>query len=101
NTFSGVPLTVTLSSSNPGKIQVPASVTIPAGVNSVTFPLDAVDNAVDDGTQSITITAGATGLASAVAVVRVTDDDTAGFIVTPTSGLSTAPPSGTPPSGGT
>ena len=92
NTFAGTPLTVSLSSSNTGKLTVPATVTIPAGAASATFPIDAVDNAIADGTQSVTITASAGGLSSDSATVQVTDNDTAGIVVTPTSGLSTSPP---------
>ncbi|MCL2021638.1 MAG: hypothetical protein FWG81_05985 [Betaproteobacteria bacterium] len=37
------PLTVQLTSSNPGKVRVPATVTIPAGSSSVTFSMDGID----------------------------------------------------------
>ena len=48
---------VNLLSSNSGKVAVPASVTIPAGQNAANFALSALDNALIDGTQNISITA--------------------------------------------
>ena len=53
------PWTVTLSSSDPGEATVPATVTIPANQSSATFPINAVDDALFDGTQTVNITASA------------------------------------------
>ena len=69
--------TVTLASSNTGKVTVPASITIPAGQTSATFSLTIVDNAVLDGTQIATITATATNLAPATRTIAVNDNETA------------------------
>ncbi|MBV9468577.1 MAG: carboxypeptidase regulatory-like domain-containing protein, partial [Abitibacteriaceae bacterium] len=88
NTFTGVPLVVTLTSST-SRVKVPASITIPAGANSSTFSIDAVDNRAVDASQTVTITAGATGLPTATATLTVTDNDTPGITVTPTTGLVT------------
>ena len=68
---------------------MPATVTIPAGQTTATFPINAVDNAIADGPQTVTITASAVGLPSATATAVVTDNDTPGITVTPTTGLTT------------
>lgn len=51
------PLVVTLSSSDTTAANVPTTVTIPAGLASLTFPIDVVDDTLLDGTQTATITA--------------------------------------------
>ena len=51
---------VSLSSDETGEATVPASVTILNGFTSVGFVVTAVDEAVADGTQTVTITATAT-----------------------------------------
>ena len=68
-------LVVSLSSSAPGRLQVPAAVTIPAGQVSATFNLTATDNAVHDGDLVVTITASAPALAVVSTSVNVADDD--------------------------
>src|SRR3954454_4619802 len=50
-------LVVTLTSSNTLKATVPATVTIPAGQTSATFPIATVDDYFAYGTQTVTITA--------------------------------------------
>ena len=78
NTATTTVLTVKLISSDSGEARVPARVVIPAGKNSVTFAVSPVDDAFDDGTQSVTISATATGFASpATAVINVTDNEAA------------------------
>jgi large repetitive protein len=74
-------------------------VVIPSGAGRTgTFTVQAVDDAIDDGDQALTVTVGKTVSADAgwndkpaaalsVAVTAV-DDDSAGFTVSPTSGLS-------------
>ena len=57
NTNLGASFTVTLTSSDTSELTVPATVTIPAGQSTVTFPINAVDDAVFDGTQSVIIRA--------------------------------------------
>jgi fibronectin type 3 domain-containing protein len=75
-------LTVTLTSSDTTEAVVPATVTIPAGQSSATFAVAAVDDAIYDGTQSVTIIASAAGFTSGTAGVQVTDDDPPGLSVT-------------------
>jgi uncharacterized delta-60 repeat protein len=54
-------MTVNLVSSDTSEATVPFSVTIPAGQASATFPISAADDALLDGTQSVTITTSASG----------------------------------------
>lgn len=68
-------LTVNLSSSDTTEASVPTTVTIPAGQVSVTFAIAAVDDASPDGPRTATITASATGQASANTLLTVTDDE--------------------------
>ena len=75
-------LTVNLSSNDTTEATVPASVTIPAGQMSATFDIDAVDDAIVDGTQTVTITASAAAHTDGIGTVDVTDDDVAMLTLT-------------------
>ena len=66
----------TLTSSQTSQATVPSSVTIPAGSTSVNFPISGVDNAIDDGTNNVTITATSV-LDPATAAIDVTSDEIA------------------------
>ncbi len=76
NTDTTNPLTVTIATSDNGEARVPLAVTIPAG-QSVSDPvsISGVDDRIVDGTQTVTITATATGHAGTDGTVDVTDDD--------------------------
>ncbi len=67
------PLVVTLASSNPDKLPLPASVTIPAGSTSIAIPFSTLADGVADGMESIEITAMATGLTTALLTLSVSD----------------------------
>ncbi len=71
----GQPLTVQLAGDDSSELQVPLSVEIPVGEMSVEFPIDAVDDIVVDGTQTVTITATADGYVDGSVSVDVLDDD--------------------------
>ena len=73
NTNIGSPLTVQLLSSDPSEGSGPATVTIPADQSSVTFTVNAVDDTLLDGTQSVTFTASAAGYISGTRNIDVTD----------------------------
>jgi hypothetical protein len=79
-------LLVSLSSSNPNAATVPASTTIPAGQTSATFPIAAADNALSDGSRTVTITATAAGYTSGTVQLTVTDDEPSFDGVTPGKG---------------
>jgi PKD repeat protein len=68
-------LVVNLTSSDTSEAMVPASITIPAGSDSVTFTVTAVDDAVLDGFQTVTITAAAAGATGGMDVIEVLDDE--------------------------
>lgn len=81
NTDTTAALVVSLTSNDTTEATVPATVTIPAGQASVSFTIDAADDAIVDGTQTATITAGAAGFGDGAATVDVTDDDVASLTV--------------------
>ena len=57
NSDTSASFSVSLTSSDNSELTVPATVTIPAGQSSVTFPINAVDDSLYDGTQTVTIRA--------------------------------------------
>ncbi len=74
-------LEVTLASSDTSEAIVPATVTVPAGLSGVTFNIDAVNDNIVDGTQTVTITASTAGFTPGVSTLDVTDDETPGFTI--------------------
>ncbi|MFC1766291.1 beta strand repeat-containing protein, partial [Planctomycetota bacterium] len=68
-------LTVTLQSNDTSEATVPSTVTIPNGFAFAVFTLTAVDDALMDGTQTVTITASAAGYVSDTDTIQVLDDD--------------------------
>lgn len=70
-------LVVNLSSTNPGRLSVPSSVTIPAGATSTTFSTAVNDDALLNGTSSVTVLSSADGWASQAATIVVNDNETA------------------------
>jgi hypothetical protein len=74
-------LTVNLASSAIGRLTVPTSVKILTGKNTANFDLTVVDNSVADGTQSVCITATATGYGDSEASLVVEDNDGGPIVV--------------------
>ncbi len=72
---------VNLASSNPRKVTVPSSVTIPAGQTNAAFDLTVLDDRLLDGTQPVTITASAPGWLDGSATMLVDDAETATLAV--------------------
>lgn len=66
-------LTVTLTSSDPSRVTVPATLLLPAGVASAHFALAAPANATSDGNRPVQITAAATGYTTGSTPVTVSD----------------------------
>ena len=66
---------VTLSSSDTSEATVPATVLIPDGQSSVTFPITAVDDSLSDRKQTVTITATSVVYAQSTASINVLDDE--------------------------
>lgn len=75
NTSTTNALVVNLASSDTSEATVQATATIPAGQASVTVNLNAIDDSIVDGTQSVTITASAPGFTSGTDSLEVTDND--------------------------
>ncbi len=73
NTPTYAPLVVNLLSSDVDKVTVPATVTIPAGSESTTVPLAAVNDGTIDGPVSVMVTASAPGVAAGAVSLTVTD----------------------------
>jgi predicted extracellular nuclease len=75
-------LTVTLSSNDTTEATVPNTVIIAAGQASATFAVSAVDDALVDGSQNVTITASATSFSNVTTSLTVTDNDVAAPTIT-------------------
>ena len=76
NTSTASAQVVNLTSSDATEATVQSSVTIAAGqTTSPPFNIDAIDDAIVDGTQTVTITGSAAGFANGTDVVDVLDDD--------------------------
>ena len=78
-----VNLTLGISSSDTGEVTVPASVVIPAGGLTATFPISAFDDIFADGPQYPTIAVSAPGFLNVSKVITVTDNEPAQIGVTP------------------
>lgn len=66
---------VNLTNSDPTAISIPPQVTIPVGVNSVTFQIDAVNDDVLDGDQPVSITGTTAGYRDGVLDLTVVDHE--------------------------
>ncbi|MAI72857.1 MAG: hypothetical protein CMM01_18390, partial [Rhodopirellula sp.] len=75
NTGTSGALVVNLASSDAGEAAVSSSVTIPDGQSSVAFTISGVTDDFVDGSQTVAITAAATGFESATGSVTVLDVD--------------------------
>ena len=84
-------LVVTLASNDTTELTVPATVTIPDGAFSATFAITAVNDAILDLPQIVTITATATDFAAGTIQVEVTDDEFGIVSFTPVLGATNVP----------
>jgi methionine-rich copper-binding protein CopC len=73
-------LTVSLSIDDTTEATVPSSVTFADGENSLNFFVSAVDDSIVDGSQSVVLTAAATGFANSTANLTVTDNETIPYV---------------------
>ncbi len=74
-------LAVNLTSDNPGRVTVPTSVTILAGLTSADFDLTIVDNSLLDGLEGVIITASAIDYLPGSGSLTVHDNETATLTV--------------------
>ncbi|MHC4878230.1 MAG: hypothetical protein ACYTGL_17395, partial [Planctomycetota bacterium] len=95
NSDNGAPLTVMLMSSDTDSAVVPASVEIPAGQPAATFDVTIPADFLVEGTQTVSISASASGYRSVDGTLDVLDDDVAGFVVAETDGSTQLDESGT------
>ena len=93
NSAPSSPVTVSLTSSQPADVWVPASVVIPAGQTSAVFLVTAVNDTLIDGTQTGTLTAHVEGWTDGSVTVAALDNETRtlslSFPTTLTEGNST------------
>jgi hypothetical protein len=82
NIAPSVDIVVTLSSSAPADASVPATITIPAGQTSATFPVTIVDDSRIDGPVTATITAQVANWTAGTANITVADNENADLVVT-------------------
>ena len=78
---SATDLTVNLTSSDPSRLSVPATIIVPAGQTSVLVPLTPIDNALVDGIEQVNITAVTAGYSDGTGAVNVHDNETAAFSI--------------------
>jgi uncharacterized repeat protein (TIGR01451 family) len=75
-------LTISLASSHPARLTIPATVFIPQGATEVNFTATITDNGLADGRQVVTSTASAAGFTTGTTQTTVQDDDIHHFIWT-------------------
>ena len=75
---------VSLTSSNPALLTVPANATIVAGSTSALFPISATDDSLMDGTQIVTVTGSASGLGTVSGTIGILDHNVHHFTVSTT-----------------
>ena len=76
-------LVVSLTSSDPGRLVVPASVVVPAGALEQRFDLTAIDNTATEGRRTIRIRPVAGGFSSRAESIDVIDDETPPLVYAP------------------
>ncbi len=77
------PITVTLAGSDPSELLVPSPLVIPAGSASASFDLQIQDDAVNDGDQTVTVTASSPGFTGGSATMVIADDEVPALPVLP------------------
>ncbi|WP_196511933.1 choice-of-anchor I family protein [Nostoc sp. NZL] len=87
---SGSDLVVNLSSNDTTEATVPTTVTFTGNSSTATFSINAEDDLIFDGSQSVTITASATGFTDGTVGITVTDNEVAAFPIVNLSLSATA-----------
>jgi uncharacterized repeat protein (TIGR01451 family) len=67
---------ITITTSDPGSLQVPADVTIPAGQSAASFDLYVPDNNRIDGARTVVVSASVTNWNTALAQITIADNET-------------------------
>ncbi len=79
-------IVVNLSSTDTSELTVPPTVTVPAGQSFVNFDLTSVDDAICDGSQTVTVAATSAGFPDAIGTIVITDDDAYQYDYAPIAG---------------
>lgn len=79
------PLTVTITTDSPNRIQLPSSVVIPAGEWQVAFTGTTLDNSVIEGPVTVQVAVSAPGRLDGVAQISIADDDALRVTINPSS----------------
>ena len=82
NVITNQAVTVTLTSSDETEATAPQTVVIAANQATATFDIDTVDDGIDDGIQTVTFTANATGFNSGNSDIDVSDVDVPDLVIT-------------------
>jgi Fungalysin metallopeptidase (M36)/Calx-beta domain len=86
-------LTIGLISSDSNKLEVPATVIIPAGSTNVSFDLSVIDNMLLDGTELVSVSVYANNYSSGTNVMTIFDNETATLTLSlPASATEGDPP---------
>ena len=83
-------IVVSLASSDESELIVPATVTVLAGQMTASFDLDVQDDAEQDGSQALSVSASAPGLADGTTTTRVGDNELHHFAFEPIGDPQTA-----------
>lgn len=75
NTLTNGDLVVMLTTDDPPRVTVPATVTIPAGQSQASFEITTLDNVLVEGTVQVQLAASATRHATATDLINILDDD--------------------------
>jgi len=75
DTSTALPVTLAINDATEAAYDGPNPLTIPAGQTSVAFPIRAVDDDGNDGTQTVTLTVSAPGTTGASTTLSVLDDE--------------------------
>ncbi|MBT7301183.1 MAG: hypothetical protein HN849_16805, partial [Victivallales bacterium] len=86
NTATDTEVVVALSADPAGEVQLPASATLAIGETEVVFTANTLDDAVQDGTETVLVRAEAAGLVTAEVTVNVTDLQLPDLVITAVSG---------------
>jgi len=82
NTATNVPLTVNLSHNDPTELSLPATAIFLIGAASINVPITTLNDPIEDGNQTVTITVSSPGFVSATTWAIVTDINKPDLIIT-------------------
>lgn len=81
NTSADQSLLVSISHNDPSEVTIPSTAVIPAGETSVQVPIETLNDGLDDGNQTVTITVSAEGYSNGIGYFYVTDLNKPDFVI--------------------